>query len=81
MKQEEQNQKFEPEAEGETVRKSGLAYAAAFTLFSTVAVLLGAGYLLDGWLDSSPWGIVGGIVLGSVVGFYQFVRITSRIYK
>ncbi len=81
MAQEEQNQNFKPETEGETVRKSGLAYAAAFTLFSTVVVLLGAGYLLDRWLDSSPWGIVGGIVLGSVVGFYQFVRITSRIYK
>ncbi|MDQ4120818.1 MAG: AtpZ/AtpI family protein [Acidobacteriota bacterium] len=81
MEQEEQNQNFKPETEGETVRKSGLAYAAAFTLFSTVAVLLGAGYLLDRWLDSSPWGIVGGIVLGSIVGFYQFVRITSRIYK
>ena len=81
MKQEEQNQEVEPESEGETVRKSGLAYAAAFTLFSTVAVLLGAGYLLDRWLGSSPWGIIAGIVLGSIVGFYQFVRITSKIYK
>lgn len=81
MTEEEQNQQIEPESNAETVRKSGLAYAAAFTLFSTVAVLLGAGYLLDRWLESSPWGIVGGIVLGSVVGLYQFVRITSRIYK
>lgn len=81
MTQKEENQDFKPETEGETVRKSGLAYAAAFTLFSTVAVLLGAGYLLDRWLDSFPWGIVGGIVLGSIVGLYQFVRITSQIYK
>ena len=81
MIEEEQNQDFKPESEGETTRKSGLAYAAAFTLFSTVAVLLGAGYLLDRWLGSSPWGIIGGIVLGSIVGFYQFVRITSKIYK
>ena len=81
MEEKEQNQDFKPESEGETVRKSGLAYAAAFTLFSTVAVLLGAGYLIDRWLGSSPWGIVGGIVLGSAVGLYQFVRITSQIYK
>lgn len=81
MAEEERNQDVEPESNAETVRKSGLAYAAAFTLFSTVAVLLGAGYLLDRWLGSSPWGIVGGIVLGSIVGFYQFVRITSQIYK
>jgi ATP synthase protein I len=81
VEEKEQNQDFKPESEGETVRKSGLAYAAAFTLFSTVAVLLGAGYLIDRWLGSSPWGIVGGIVLGSAVGLYQFVRITSQIYK
>ena len=81
MAQEEENQEFKPESEGETTRKSGLAYAAAFTLFSTVAVLLGVGYLIDSYFDSSPWGIVGGIVLGSIVGIYQFIRITSQIYK
>lgn len=81
MAEEEGNQEFKPETEGETVRKSGLAYAAAFSLFSTVAVLLGAGYLLDRWAGTSPWGIVGGIVLGSIIGLYQFVRITSQIYK
>ena len=81
MTEKEQNQEIEPESKGETARKSGLAYAAAFTLFSSVAILLGAGYLVDLWLGSSPWGIVGGIVLGAIVGFYQFVRITSQINK
>lgn len=81
MAEEEKKQDFEPESEGETVRKSGLAYAAALTLFTTVAALLGAGYLLDRWAGSSPWGIIGGIVLGSIVGLYQFVRITNQIYK
>jgi ATP synthase protein I len=75
------NEAVKPESEGETIRKSGLAYAAAFTLFASVAVFLGAGYALDAWLGSSPWGMVGGIVLGSVVGLYQFVRITSEINK
>jgi F0F1-type ATP synthase assembly protein I len=79
--QKEENQDFKPETEGETVRKSGLAYAAAFALFSSVAILLAVGYFVDRWLDSFPWGIVGGIVLGSIVGLYQFVRITSQIYK
>lgn len=60
-------------------QKSGIAYAAAFTLFLTVATLLGLGLLLDRWLKTSPWLLVAGIVLGSVVGLYQFVRMTSRI--
>jgi F0F1-type ATP synthase assembly protein I len=32
-------------------------------------------------LGSSPWGIVAGIVLGSLIGFVQFFRITSQIFK
>ena len=60
-------------------QKSGIAYAAAFTLFLTVATLLGFGLLLDRWLGTTPWLLVAGIVLGSVVGLYQFVRMTSRI--
>jgi len=60
-------------------QKSGIAYAAAFTLFLTVATLLGLGLLLDRWLGTTPWLLVAGIVLGSVVGLFQFVRMTSRM--
>lgn len=74
----EENKKTE-ENIGETNRQSGLAYAAGLVFFTSVVTLLGAGYLLDLWLKSSPWGLVGGIVLGSVVGLYQFVKITNRI--
>jgi ATP synthase protein I len=56
-----------------------LAYAAALTLFASVVVLLGAGYAVDRWLDSAPWGIVVGIVIGTAVGLYQFVKISNRI--
>lgn len=64
---------------GETIRKSGLAYGAAITLFAAVLIFLGLGYALDLWLKSAPWGLVGGVVLGAVVGFYQFVRIANQI--
>lgn len=70
----------EPEEEEQSInQKSGLAYAAAFTLFLTVATLLGLGLLLDRWLHTGPWLLVTGIVLGSVVGLYQFIRMTSRM--
>lgn len=63
----------------ETNRKSGLAYAAAFSLFTTVVAGLILGWVLDRWLGTRPWLLVSGIVLGAVAGFYQFIRITSKL--
>ena len=60
-------------------RKSGLAYAAAFSFFASVAGLAGIGYLVDRWLGLGPWFLVGGIVVGGALGFYEFIRITSKI--
>ena len=71
-----------PERDDEDVtRKSSVAYAAAISLFFSVAVCLGLGYLLDRWLRTGPWLLVAGIVVGSALGLYEFVRITSKIYE
>ena len=63
----------------DTTRKSSIAYAAAFSLFASVATLCGLGWALDRWFGTSPWLLVIGLVLGAVVGFYQFVRLTSKL--
>ena len=60
-------------------RKSGLAYAAAFSLFASVVAGLIVGWVLDRWLGTQPWLLVGGIVLGAVAGFYQFIRVSSKL--
>jgi|GEM_PF-731801 len=71
----------EPESFAETARKSGLAYAAAITLFGSIVFMLIIGWFADLLLGSSPWGIVGGIILGAAIGFFQFFRLTSQILK
>ena len=60
-------------------RKSGLAYAAAFSLFAAVVSGLIAGWLLDRWLRTSPWLLVTGIVLGAAAGFYELIRSVSKL--
>lgn len=72
---------YQPETQAETMRKSGLAYAAAITLFGSVIFMLIIGWFADLLLGSWPWGIVVGIVLGSLIGFFQFFRLTSQILK
>ncbi len=72
---------FEPESQAETARKSGLAYAAGITLFAAVVFMMVIGWGADLLFGTSPWGIVGGIVLGALVGFIQFFRLTAQILK
>jgi len=64
----------------ETNRKSGLAYAAALTLFASVAAFCGLGWLVDAWLGTKPWFLAAGIVLGSAAGLYQFIRLSAKTF-
>ncbi len=71
----------EPESSAETVRQTGLAYSAGVAFFASVVFLLIIGWGADLLFGSSPWGIVVGILVGSVIGFVQFFRINSQIFK
>ena len=66
------------ENEQETTRKSSMAYAAGLTIFFSVISCMGIGWALDRWLGTR-WLMVAGIILGSVIGFSQFIRIISKI--
>jgi F0F1-type ATP synthase assembly protein I len=47
---------------------------AAYTLIGAIVGLGGVGYALDRWLASSPWFLIGGLMLGIVVGFYELIK-------
>lgn len=68
----------EPNDQGNENRRSAVAYAAALSIFFSVAAGFGVGWALDRWLGTTPWMVVGGIVLGSALGLYQFIRMTSK---
>ncbi len=73
--------KYQSETSDETIRRSGLAYAAAIILFGSIVFTLILGWFADLLLGTSPWGKVGGIILGAIIGFIQFFRTTSQILK
>ena len=70
-----------PETYAETARRSGLAWSAGIAFFGAVVFMMILGWGFDLLFGSSPWGLVGGIVFGSVIGFIQFFRISSQIFK
>jgi ATP synthase protein I len=52
------------------------------TLFSSN--ILGGiiiGYLLDRWLDTGPWMVITGIVLGLTSGIIGLIRIMNRLTR
>jgi F0F1-type ATP synthase assembly protein I len=71
---------YTPETAGETARRTALAWAAGIAFFGAIIVMLFIGWLVDLSIGTSPWGIVGGIIIGSIVGFLQFFHISSKIF-
>lgn len=63
----------------EVARKSGMVYAAVFAIISAILGFLLVGWLLDRWLGTGPWLLVTGIVVGAVAGFYEFIRLISKV--
>ena len=60
----------------ENAEQAGSAAGASYTLVGGILVLGGIGYAVDHWRGTSPWGLIIGLVLGVVVGFYDLVKST-----
>lgn len=71
---------YQPASAEENIRRSGLAYSAGIVFFGSVAFMLMLGWGADWVLGSWPVGLIVGIVLGSIIGFVQFFRITAKIF-
>ena len=62
----------------ENVTRSGPVAGASYTLIGGIILLGGLGYAVDGWRGTAPWGLVIGLFLGIVVGFYELVKTVYR---
>ena len=59
----------------ENLRRSGPAASAGYTLIGAIVLLGAVGYGLDEWQGTSPWFLLGGLLLGIVVGFYELAKV------
>lgn len=72
---------YTPETDGEVIRNTGLAWSAGIIFFGSVVFMMFIGWGADLMLGTSPWGLVGGVILGSLIGFVQFFRISAQIFR
>ncbi len=62
----------------ENVTRAGPAAAAGYTLVGAIILLGGIGYAVDYFQGTGPWGLLIGLGVGIVVGFYELVKMMWR---
>jgi F0F1-type ATP synthase assembly protein I len=58
----------------ENLRRSAPAATASRTMIGAILLLGGVGYALDVWMDTTPWFLLGGLVLGMIIGLYGVAK-------
>jgi F0F1-type ATP synthase assembly protein I len=61
----------------QNVSRSGAVAGASYTLVGGILLLGGLGYGFDYWRGTAPWGLIIGLVLGIIVGFYELIKTVS----
>jgi F0F1-type ATP synthase assembly protein I len=65
----------------ENARRSGPAAAASYALIGAIILFGGIGYAVDEWRGTSPWFLLGGLLLGLIVGFYDLAKMVFGVGK
>ena len=58
----------------ESVTRAGPVAAASYTFLGAIILFGGIGYALDRWRGTSPGFLLGGLLFGIVVGFYELAK-------
>jgi F0F1-type ATP synthase assembly protein I len=61
-----------------SVTQAGPVALASYTLIGAILVIGGIGYALDYWRGTGHWFLLGGLLLGLVVGFYDLAKSVFR---
>jgi F0F1-type ATP synthase assembly protein I len=58
--------------------QAGPAAGAGYTLIGSILFFGLVGYGLDRWRGTTPWLLVGGLLLGIIVGMYELAKTVWR---
>lgn len=62
----------------DNVQQAGPAAGASYSLIGAIILLGGIGYAVDAWRGTGPWGLLAGLLLGIIVGFYELAKTVWR---
>ena len=60
------------------VKQSGPAAAASYGLIASVLIFTYFGWIIDRKIDSSPFAILIGMLLGMIIGFYHLIKLVNK---
>ena len=60
------------------VEQSGPAAAASYGLIASILIFTYFGWIIDRKIDSSPFAILIGMLLGMIIGFYHLIKVVSK---
>jgi F0F1-type ATP synthase assembly protein I len=66
------------EAMQSTLDRGEPTIVASYALIGAILLFGGCGFAADRYLGASPWCLLGGLLLGIVVGFYQLIRVVHH---
>jgi ATP synthase protein I len=72
-------QKQDPEDRYSAARTVGAGVLVPGMLFGCVVVGVVLGYFIDKWLGSNPWGLLVGLVIGSVAGVREMLKLLKKM--
>jgi ATP synthase protein I len=58
----------------ENAERAGPAAGASYTLIGAIILLGAIGYGIDYWRGTTPWFLLGGLLLGIVVGMWELSK-------
>ena len=60
------------------VKQSGPAAAASYGLIASILIFTYFGSIIDRKIDSSPFAIIIGMILGLIIGFYHLIKVVNK---